>query len=205
MTLAYELLRIVLGLACLAVFFRIRSPYFLASAVSLLIPQSLYSPDYWREIWLPVEAARLIAAICLSAALLARPRELSSQEYRAIIAFGLSAGISVTLSAWLWEPENAFQVAVSIRQYAYLILSVVMVGWWARHWVRPTPISPLTGLWCWWIACATVMAAGGKGGLLRELPWWQENVSWAAVGVVGMTGQSLIAALLAFHTRKSAA
>lgn len=205
MTPAYELTRVVLGLTCLAVFCRLYRSYFLISGVALLIPQSLYSPIYWREIWLPVETIRLVAAIWLSASLLARVRPLSKQEHRSIIGFGLCAGIGLATAAWLWKPENGFQVATTIRQYAYLILTMLMCGWCARHWVRPTPISPLTGLWCWWLACATVMACGGRSGLLRELPIWREGESWQAVGIAGMAGQALIALrLLTLHIGKPA-
>jgi hypothetical protein len=199
----YFTIRFILALLCAAVFLRIRKSYFLISSISLLLPQSLYDPHYWRGIWLPIETVRFIAAVSLSAFLLRRSRHLSRQEHRAIIGFGLCAGIGVTLAAWLWRPENGFQMAVIIRQYLYFILCTLMTGWWVRHWVRPPAASPLAGYWCWWLMCATLMAAGGKGGLLREFSGWREGLSWQAIGIAGMLGQALIAALLAFHPGQS--
>lgn len=209
----YEFIRYVLALLCGLAAWRLRAWYFAVSAIALAIPQSLYDPNYWRELWLPIEAIRLILATGFTVWIIrsSSRKALLRGERDTVFLFGASVGLFLVSASWLWIPQNAFQSALTLRQYVYLVLTAISVCWWlwTRH-IRPALIpiesDQLALLWALWLAFTTISASAGKGGLFWQVtPWVQGAKTWAVVGMVDVFAKCLIAALLiTFQPRKPA-
>lgn len=183
-----------------------RSWYFAVSGLGLLIPAAVYSPQYWRILWLPIETVRLMLAVGLSVSTVMEACfMIYDRERDMMLAFGTTAGVAICLAGWLWMPENWFQSMVTIREYAYLVLACLMVcSWiWLRL-VRPILLPLIMPCWSWWVIFSALMAAGGMGGLLwTALPMKREI--WYAIGDIGLAAQALIAVILlmSLHPREA--
>lgn len=192
----YAPLRLLLALLSGCVAIITRRLYFAVTCFALIIP-SPATPAHWRTIWLPVETLRLALAIGLSASLIIKQHRILIAERRLIVGFGFSAGLALCLCGWLWIPQDWFEVAVTVRQYLYLMLATVTIGWWVRLWVRPVLSPVLLPCWCWWLFFGMLMASGGKGGLLWTVFKWKGGAeTWALVGDIGYVGQILVACWL---------
>ncbi len=190
----YPWTRTALAILCIPVARHVRSWYFLASAVSLLIPVPS-TPGQWRYVWAPFEAVRLALAIHLTVSLLSTSGRILAPERRLIIGFGTCAGLMLTAAGWVWKPENWFQGFVTIREYVYVILASIVASMWVRLWIRPVCLPMLFGCWAWWLLFATLMAIGGRGGILWEAVA-PDTSTWALIGCIGMIGQCLVACML---------
>ncbi len=206
MEVLYHLLRLTLGILCLAVARRTRHWYFACSGIALLIPAAVYDPLYWRIIWLPVETVRLLLAIGLSISTVMEDcLMIYDRERDMMLACGTTVGVSICLAGWLWMPENWFQAMVTIREYAYVTLvGITVFSWIWLRWIRPIPVALMMPAWCWWVIFSALMAAGGMGGLIwTVLPMKREI--WYAIGDIGLAGQALVAVvlLMSLHPREA--
>ncbi len=186
MTDTYPILRLLLSALCIPVAWQLRSWYFAATAICLAIPQSLYSAPYWRETWLPLESIRLVLAIWLSASLIFQHGRIHPKERNLTILFGLCIGVALCAVGWLLRPENNFQIAMTVREYCYLALSIAVVSWWVRlRWIRSLWLPPIAGLWCLWLVVTAISSTAGKGGLMWALlPWSGGHAAWILVGCI---------------------
>lgn len=183
--LVYQCFRIVVGVAelCLAGLIVKRNVgglltlalFLYWTGVSDVIPAMVENPYWWRLVWLPLAAIRLILAVAVSLELIFTVR--LKAERRWLFAFaGCIAGM-IEFAGWKFAPSNTFQALAILRQYALLgIAGASWSAWWYLRKIRQTDAASGWSFGSTWIAWSVVSFLGSvntRGGLLWAVFEWK--------------------------------
>ena len=192
--LEYYVIRVILALAIIYLL-RFELPFELQRYLKFmafyqLLPQAIFSPLYWRSIWLPLEMVQIVLAWQVSTKLFALATDCKTYWWERvnILIFGACIGGAFILLTWQWHPANEFQAMVLISQYYHIGLftgwSVIFAWFW---YLRPigctSQVIRLIMFWSVWLACQCLMSLTGRSCLLWTILnpsnglWWSRLIT----------------------------
>ncbi len=216
---AYDLLRLALGIAQLAVAWLVwhrSAGYICFSFLFAMFGGGVYAvaPAYpqselWKQgVQVPIYAALLAFTIASTIDVYAFLRRRTFPRERwLLLAFACALGAAVVAAGWWWHPTNWYQSIMLIRQYT--LIGLCMGNFAAWYWVshaRPVPMEAQTEahgvLWCVWLVCAALASSTTTGGLWRLASPMTTGAMWREMGCFLMAAQILVCAGFALNLRR---
>ncbi len=168
----------------------------------LVSPAFVDDPLWLRAIQTPFAFFRLVlAAVATIEVFWFMAADTFPQERYRLAAASSAIGAIPVWAAWRFRPENWYQSAMILREYALMWLTVsFLVAWLWVKWLRPIRVSARISehgtLWGMFLMVSATVATMTKGGLFwLGLGWKGAAEDWQFYGTVALLVQFWICAL----------